>query len=142
MPEGTQRILNARALQTTPRHLAALLRPGLTGLDLGCGTGAMTRDIAAAVAPADHLTHMCAQARLVEIIETPQLEITQRTDPDVVVRLGLWAEVAATRGRQMVADEIITELQRAAAETEYRVWLQDHAESQCLYLMAVEGTRP
>ena len=30
MPEGTQRILNARALQTAHRHLAALLRPGLT----------------------------------------------------------------------------------------------------------------
>jgi ubiquinone/menaquinone biosynthesis C-methylase UbiE len=257
MPEGTQRILNARSLQTAHRRLAALLRPGLTVLDIGCGTGAMTRYIAAAVAPygqvigvdvnaaliaearrvhgtvpglsfavcdvytlpfraafdlvsaarvlqwlahpldavrrlvaaakpgglvvildykhekivwyppppasmrliytaflrwraeagmdnaiADCLADMCAQGGLINIVTTPQPEVTQRTEPDFVVRLGLWAEVAATRGHQMVADGVITEPQRVAAETESRAWLRDHAESQCLYLMAVEGTRP
>jgi ubiquinone/menaquinone biosynthesis C-methylase UbiE len=257
MPEGTQRILNGRSLQMAHRRLAALLRPSLTVLDLGCGTGAITRDIAAAVAPhgqvvgvdvnaaliaearrayetvpglsfevcdvytlpfrtafdlvsaarvlqwlahpldalrmlvaptqpggrvvildynhekivwyspppvsmrmfytaflrwraeagmdnavADHLAQMCGQAGLVNIVTTPQPEMTQRTDPDFAVRLGLWAEVAATRGRQMVSDGVITEPQRAAAETEYRAWLHDNAASQCLYLIAVEGTRP
>lgn len=257
MPEGTQRILSARSLQTAHRRLAALLRPGLTVLDIGCGTGAITRDIAAAVAPhgqvvgvdvnaglieearrvhgavpgltfevcdvytlpfradfdlvsaarvlqwlahpldalrtlvaatkpggrvvildynhekivwhppppasmhmfytaflrwraeagmdnavADHLAEMCAQVGLVNIVATSQPEVTQRTDPDFAVRLGLWAEVAAARGHQMVADGVITESQRAAAETEYRAWLHDNATSQCLYLIAVEGTRP
>jgi ubiquinone/menaquinone biosynthesis C-methylase UbiE len=257
MPEGTQRILNARSLQTAHRRLAALLRPGLTVLDLGCGTGAITRDIAAAVAPhgqvvgvdvhagliaearrvhgavpgltfevcdvytlpfratfdlvsaarvlqwlahpldalhllvaatkpggqvvlldynhenivwhppppasmrlfytaflrwraeagmdnaaADHLAGMCVEVGLVNIVTTPQHEVTQRTDPDFAVRLGLWAEVAATRGHQMVAAGALSESQRAAAETEYRAWLQDQAASQHLYLMAVEGTRP
>ena len=257
MPEGTQRILNARSLQTAHRRLVALLRPGLTVLDIGCGTGAMTRDIAAAVTPhgqvvgvdvnaaliaearrvhgavpglffevcdvytlpfraafdlvsaarvlqwlahpleavrmlvaatkpggrvvildynhekivwhppppagmrlfyaaflrwrteagmdnaiADHVADMCAQGGLINIVTTPQPEVTQRTEPDFVVRLGLWAEVAATRGHQMVSDGVITEPQRVAAETEYRTWLHDHAASQCLYLMAVEGTRP
>jgi SAM-dependent methyltransferase len=257
MPEGTQRILNARSLQTAHRRLTALLRPGLTVLDLGCGTGAITRDIAAAVAPhgqvvgvdvnaalieearrvhgavaglsfevcdvytlpfrarfdlvsvarvlqwlahpldalsmlvaaakpggqlvildynhekivwhpplpasvqtfytaflrwraeagmdnaiADHLAALCAQVGLVDIVATPQPEVTQRTDPDFSVRAGLWAEVAATRGRQMVSDGVITEFQRAVAEMEYRAWLRDTARSQCLYLIAVEGTRP
>jgi ubiquinone/menaquinone biosynthesis C-methylase UbiE len=256
MPEGTQRILNARSLQTAHRRLAVLLRPGLKVLDLGCGTGAITRDIAAAVGPhgqvvgadvnaaliaearrvhetvpglsfevcdvytlpfraafdlvsaarvlqwlahpldalrmlvtatvpggrvlildynhekivwqppppacmrmfytaflrwraeagmdnavADHVAQMCAQVGLVNIVTTPQPEVTQRTDPDFAIRLGLWAEVAATRGHQMVADGVITEPQRAAAETEYRAWLHDNAASQSLYLMAVEGTR-
>jgi hypothetical protein len=85
---------------------------------------------------------MCAQVGLVNIVTTPQPEVTQRTDPDFAVRLGLWVEVVATRGHQMVADGVITEPQRAAAEMEYRAWLHDHATSQCLYLMAVEGTRP
>jgi len=85
---------------------------------------------------------MYAQVGLVNIVATPQPEVTQRADPDFVLRLGLWAEVAATRGRQMVSDGVITEPQRAAAETEYRACLHDYAISQCLYLMAVEGTRP
>ena len=79
---------------------------------------------------------------MVNIITTLQPEVTQRTDPDFAVRMGLWAEVAATRGHQMVADGVITKPQRAAAETEYRVWLHDNAATQRLYLMAVEGTRP
>lgn len=257
MPQGTQRILNARSLHTAHRRLAALLQPGLTVLDVGCGTGAITRDIGVAVAPhgqavgvdvnsalieearrlhgaisnlsfevgdiytlpfraafdlvsaarvlqwlarpldalrvlvaatkpggqvilldynheqlvwhppppasmrtfytaflrwraeagmdnavADHLGDMCAQAGVVDIVTTPQPEATQRTDPDFATRLELWAEVAATRGRQMVSDAVITEPQRAAAETEYRAWLREGAVSQCLSLVAADGTRP
>ena len=91
---------------------------------------------------ADHLAEMCTQVGLVDIVVTPQPEVAQRTDPAFAVRLGLWAEVAAVRGPQMVADGVITELQRAAAEAEYRAWLHDHASPQSLDLMAVEGTRP
>jgi SAM-dependent methyltransferase len=90
---------------------------------------------------ADHLAEMYAQVGLVDIVATPQPEVTQRTDPDFAVRLGLWAEVAATRGHQMVSDGVITESQRAAAETEYRAWLHDHAASHSLDLIAVEGRR-
>jgi ubiquinone/menaquinone biosynthesis C-methylase UbiE len=257
MPEGTQRILNARSLRTAHRRLAALLRPGLKVLDVGCGTGAITRDVAAAVAPrgevlgvdanaalidearrmhgdvpglsfevydvytlpfraafdlvsaarvlqwlarpldalealvaatkpgghvvildynhekvvwhpspppsmrafyeaflrwraearmdnavADHLAALCAQVGLVDVIATPQHELSERTDPDFQTRLGLWAEVAATRGHQMVSDGVITEPQRATAEADYRAWLRDDAAAQSLYLIAVEGTRP
>jgi hypothetical protein len=97
-----------------------------------------TKKCIEACAPA----HMCGQVGLVNIVTTPQPEVTQRTDPDFAMRLGLWAEVVATRGRQMVSDGVMTGPQRAAAETEYRAWLHDHATSQYLYLMAVEGIRP
>jgi len=91
---------------------------------------------------ADHLTDLYAQCGLMDIVHTPQHEISSKNDPDFFTRLGLWAEVAATRGHQMVADGILTETQRATAEAEYRVWIQESALAQTMYLIAVEGRRP
>jgi ubiquinone/menaquinone biosynthesis C-methylase UbiE len=51
MPPGTERFLDVRSLAADHPALAALLRPGLTVLDAGCGTGAITRGIADAVSP-------------------------------------------------------------------------------------------
>src|SRR5260370_26768550 len=45
------RILNRRTLQRDHRHLASLLHAGMDVLDVGCGTGAITADIARAVGP-------------------------------------------------------------------------------------------
>jgi ubiquinone/menaquinone biosynthesis C-methylase UbiE len=257
MPHGTAAILDTRTLATAHRRLAQLLRPGLTVLDVGCGTGAVTRGIAEAVAPdglalgldihagllaqahrapgrvpslafalgdaynlpcrdtfdvvtaarvlqwlahplealramraaakpggravtleynhekivwepapppsmqhfyraflrwraeagmdntlADRLTDLYAQCDFVDIVSTPQHEVSTTNDPDFPTRLGLWAEVAASHGRQMVADGILTETQRATAEAEYRAWVRDSAVAQTVYLMAVEGRRP
>ncbi len=256
MPKGSSGILNARSLSTAHRRLAALLRPGLKVLDVGCGTGAITRGIAEAVGPrgcavgvdvdvrlvregqrahggipglsfvvgnayrlpvheafdivtsarvlqwlahpekalrmlvdatkpggrvvvldynhekiawtppppkpmqtfyaaflrwradagldnaiADRLAGVFAGVGLLGVTETAQHEATHRSDPDFETRIGIWAEVAATRGHQMVADGIITEHQRSAAEGEYRAWIRASAESQTLYLVAVEGVR-
>jgi SAM-dependent methyltransferase len=49
--QSDSRILNRRTLQKDHRHLATLLRPGLSVLDVGFGTGAITVGIAEAVAP-------------------------------------------------------------------------------------------
>jgi SAM-dependent methyltransferase len=257
MPEGTSAILNARSLQSSNRRLAEMLRPGLTVLDVGCGTGAITRGIAEAVVPhgrvvgidanarlieearrthgdvpglsfdvcdidrlpyhdsfdvvtaarvlqwlakplealqtvaaavkpggailvldynhekihwlppppesmqtfyeaflrwradsgmdnaiADHVAAMFTTTGLMGIVETPQHEVTRRGDPDFEARLGIWADVAASRGHQMVADGMLTDAQRVAAEAEYRGWIRHKAECQILYLIAVEGVRP
>jgi ubiquinone/menaquinone biosynthesis C-methylase UbiE len=257
MPHGTATILDSRTLATAHRRLAQLLHTGLRVLDVGCGTGAVTRGIAEAVAPdglavgldinagllaqasrvygsipglafamgdiytlpcrdvwdvvtaarvlqwlasplqalramraavkpggwvvtldynherivwepapppsmqhfyraflrwraeagmdntlADRLAHLSAQCGLVDIVSTPQHEVSTRNDPDFYTRLGLWAEVAASRGHQMVVHGILTETQRATAEAEYRAWVHDSAAAQTLYLLAVEGRRP
>jgi ubiquinone/menaquinone biosynthesis C-methylase UbiE len=257
MPTGTAAILNSRTLTTAHRRLAQLLQPDLCVLDIGCGTGAITRGIAEAVTPhgyaigvdvhhglivqahqahhavpglafvvtdiyalpfqatfdivtaarvlqwlddplaalrmmarvtrpggrvlvldyqherivwepappasmqtfygaflcwraeagmdnalADHLPTLYTQAGLEAIVVTPQHEVSRRGDPDFATRLGIWAEVAATRGHQMVADGVTTEAQRAAAEVEYRAWIQDQALAQTMHMVAVEGLRP
>ena len=256
MPHGTAAILDTRTLATAHRRLAQFLRPGLTVLDVGCGTGAVTRGMVEAVAPdglavgldihagllaqayrvhgnipglgfvlgdvynlpcrdrwdvvtaarvlqwlasplealramcaavkpggwvvtleynheqivwepapppsmqhfyraflhwraaagmdnalADRLADLYAQCGLVDIVSTPQHEVSTKNDPDFCTRLGLWAEVAASRGHQMVAHGILTETQRATAEAEYRAWVHDSAMTQTLYLLAVEGRR-
>jgi SAM-dependent methyltransferase len=91
---------------------------------------------------AGHLHGMFTTLRLVDIREIVQPEVARRADPDFLIRIRLWAEVAAGRGRQMVADGVISEAQRAAAEADYRAWIRDSAESQTLCLISVEGTRP
>jgi 2-polyprenyl-3-methyl-5-hydroxy-6-metoxy-1,4-benzoquinol methylase len=91
---------------------------------------------------ADRLAALCAAAGLVDIVQTSQHEVTHRADADFATRLGIWAEVAASRGHQMVTDGVLTETQRAAAEVDYRAWMRHGAISQTMYLVAVEGLRP
>lgn len=49
--QSDPRILNRRTLEHDHPHLVPLLRPGMRVLDIGCGTGAITADIARAVGP-------------------------------------------------------------------------------------------
>ena len=51
MPPGTHRVPDRRRLGRDHRRLSERLVPGLAVLDVGCGSGAITRGIAEAVAP-------------------------------------------------------------------------------------------
>jgi ubiquinone/menaquinone biosynthesis C-methylase UbiE len=90
---------------------------------------------------ADRLPIMLQAAGLDDIAVTAQHETAQRTDGDFRSRIGIWADVAASRGLQMVADGYVTEQERAAAESEYRAWIDEAAVSQTMYLLAVEGRK-
>lgn len=257
MPAGTERVLDARTLGADQRRLAEVLRPGMSVLDIGCGTGAITCGIAKAVGPkgrvvgvdmnprliaqareanadvpglsfevgdihhlpfadafdlvtasrvlqwlgdpgtalqgmiraarpggrilvldynhekalwepdlpasmrqfyavflrwraeagmdnaiADRLANLFTDSGLRDVSVSSQHEVARRGDRDFPTRLAIWAEVAASRGPQMVADGYLTEGQRKAAEVDYRRWMEEEALSQSLYLLAVEGVRP
>lgn len=256
MPAGTHAILDRRSLPSAHRRLAELLRPGQRVLDVGCGTGAITRGVAEAIAPAgravgidvnddlirraeaalagglrpsfvrgdiyalpfadafdivtaarvlqwlarprdalavmaratkpggrvlvldfnherivwrpeppasmrrfyaaflqwrseagldnamaDHLAPMFATVGLKDVATTAQHEAVRRGDRDFEWQVGLWTDVTATRGHQMVRDGALTESERETAEVEYRAWARAGALELSMYLLAVEGVR-
>lgn len=53
--QGASRIFNQRTLEQDYHTLKSALRPGLRVLDIGCGTGAITKDIASIVGPTGHV---------------------------------------------------------------------------------------
>jgi ubiquinone/menaquinone biosynthesis C-methylase UbiE len=91
---------------------------------------------------ADHLEGMFEELGLREVRCTPQPELARRGDEDFEVRIALWGQVIATRGHQVVADGFLSEARRAAAETDFAEWASGTAQSQTLWLAAVEGLAP
>ena len=90
---------------------------------------------------ADNLLSLFEQVGLDEIKITLQHELTNRMDHDFHERISIWADVAASRGIQMVKDDYLTEQERATGEKDYREWIDQSAMSQKMYLLAVEGTK-
>ena len=257
MPEGTNAVINKRSLASSNKRLAELLKPGMSALDVGCGSGAITEGIAEAVGPqgeavgvdvnerliadarrqhgdkggtlrfevadiyalpwrgsfdivaaarvlqwldrpeaalgqmieaakpggqvlvldynhekivwepeppaafrhfydqflkwrsdggmhnaiADELQGMFEAAGLTHVRVSDQSETVKRGEPGFEAGIAIWAEVAASRGHQLVTDGYLSEEERANAEASYRDWIAEEAVSQTMYLLAVEGTR-
>jgi len=91
---------------------------------------------------ADHLPELFHKHGFENVSITPQHETTTKTDPDFLSRVRIWADVAGSRGLQMVQDGYVTEAERARAEMEYLDWMEKTAQSQTLYMLAVEGIKP
>ena len=67
MPEGTQKILNARSLEQAHVRLAQLLREGHKVLDVACGTGAITQGIAEAVSEQGQVVGVDVNPQLIQV---------------------------------------------------------------------------
>jgi len=90
---------------------------------------------------ADHLADMFCAAGLHNITVTDHAEIAKSIDPDFSSRINIWTIVANTRGKQMVQDGFLTEIERAAAEEDYRYWAITNAQTMHMYLFAVTGQK-
>ncbi|MDB5054591.1 MAG: methyltransferase, UbiE/COQ5 family [Bacilli bacterium] len=60
-------VLDSRTLTSSHQRLAEILTKGMTVLDIGCGTGAITRGIAEAVGPNGHVVGVDSNPNLIEI---------------------------------------------------------------------------
>ncbi|MBO9152119.1 class I SAM-dependent methyltransferase [Chitinophaga sp. GCM10012297] len=254
MPEGTQKVLDKRTLVTDNKNLLKYLRPGMHVLDVGCGSGSITKGMAEIVGPEGKVTgidpgealiaqaqanygdvpgltfqradiHTFNNGELYDVISSarvlqwlanpiealgkmrrllkkdgvlaildynhekiswqpalppamrrfydaflqwrkdvgfdnhiadnlaemfhatgfssvnvePHMELTQKGDAHFISKAGIWAEVAETRGHQLVKDGYITEAERLAAVEAYNAWLAGEGEQMQLYLLAVEA---
>lgn len=93
-------------------------------------------------AMADHLADMFGSVGLVEIEVSVEDEVAKRGAPDFEQRAGIWAQVAASRGHQLVSDGMISESVRAAAEADYRTWVAEDCQRATSYMRCVIGTKP
>jgi ubiquinone/menaquinone biosynthesis C-methylase UbiE len=102
------RILGRRTLQRDHRCLAALLRPGLCVLDIGCGTGAITAGAAKAVGPHGHVVGIDRDEALLELARREHATIPNlRFEYGDVTTLTSGAEfdiVTAARTLQWIAE--------------------------------------
>ncbi len=90
---------------------------------------------------ADHLEGLFLEAGLSNVVVTPQHEISTRGEPDFARRIALKTSIIASRGHQLVLEGWLLESERAAAEADGRIWEQDTATFQKLYLLSVEGIK-
>src|SRR4051812_10741642 len=98
-------VLNRRTLETDHRVLAAMLRPGLSVLDVGCGTGAITAGIARRVGPKARVVGEDRDESLLAIAreDHPEVEFVQR-DANALEYRDEFDIVTAARALQWMAD--------------------------------------
>jgi SAM-dependent methyltransferase len=106
--QSDPRILDRRTLQRDHRYLAGLLRPGLSVLDVGCGTGAITAGIAQAVGPLGSVTGVDRDAGLLKIARRshaglPTLHF-EEGDATSLAFLNRFDIVTAARTLQWISD--------------------------------------
>jgi len=66
MPSGANKVLDRRSLENGNEHLIPFLKEGMRVLDVGCGSGSITKGIAERVGPAGKVIGVDASSYLIE----------------------------------------------------------------------------
>jgi ubiquinone/menaquinone biosynthesis C-methylase UbiE len=118
--QSDTRILDRRSLWQDHRRLAELLAPGMSVLDVGCGTGAITKGIAEAVGPAGTVLGVDRDGALIERAQAhcaalPNLRF-EEADASALEFDARFDVVTAARSLQWIADRAtaIRRMARAA----------------------------
>ncbi len=117
--QSDPRVLSRRTLAQDHRTLAALLKPGMRVLDIGCGTGAITAGIAEAVGLSGHVLGLDRDSSLIEIARKNHALLTNLTfEQGDILSFGLLNQfdiVTAARVLQWISNpqEALTRMKAA-----------------------------
>ena len=90
---------------------------------------------------AKDLEHYFRKADLAQIESIDANQVYQKGQADFNFKAGIWADVAASRGKQLVEDGYLEEELRLRAIEEYRFWVANQAESMIMKLSDVRGIK-
>ena len=90
---------------------------------------------------ANDLFRYLETAGLSEISSINANQVYLRGQTDFTFKTGIWADVAASRGKQLVKDGYLDEELRVKAIEEYRLWVNTKAQSMTMKLMDVRGIK-
>ncbi|SFL39754.1 Methyltransferase domain-containing protein [Gracilibacillus orientalis] len=90
---------------------------------------------------ADHLREMFEKSRLNQIQVTSQHEEVNHGQESFETAVSIWADVAETKGEQMLQDKLIEKDMLKKAIKDYKEWIRKDAQSQgCRRNKKVDGT--
>ena len=109
MPEGANKVLDKRTVDVDNKNLLKYLRDGVTVLDVGCGSGTITKGIAQKVAPSGKVTGIDSSETLIALAGTgyPNLEF-KVADIHAYVSTERYDLVTAARVLQWLPDVKLT----------------------------------
>ncbi len=89
-----------------------------------------------------HLPVMFQNAGLENIQVLPANQTYKKGEKDFEFKVGIWSDVAASRGVQMVEEDYLKESERQLAMAEYSEWVSKDALSMTMKLSDVRGYKP
>jgi hypothetical protein len=88
---------------------------------------------------ADNLKELFGEIGMRNIEVEDHSELSQKGSETFIDEISIWKKVAEMRGKQLVTDGYLTEVDRQAAVDEYQQWMDNEARHMKLYLKAVTG---